>query len=137
MDYQLRDLLQQNSQRNTAARQAVFALLKNRSPISIADLRAKKCDDFDTASLYRTLTLFRKLGVIQDVVIGGKRKVELTDHFTPHHHHLACSRCGKTISLHDDALEEYLANLANKNGFRHDAHSFEITGMCAECQKSE
>jgi Fur family ferric uptake transcriptional regulator len=136
MDYQLRDLLQQHGQRNTPGRQAIFALLKAESPLAIAELRDKQSGDFDTASLYRTLNLFRKLGVIQDVVIAGQRKVELTDQFTPHHHHLACSRCGKTVTLHEELLEKYLTNLAIKHGFRHENHSFEITGVCRDCQQA-
>jgi Fur family ferric uptake transcriptional regulator len=133
MNSQLQDLLQANGHRNTQARHAVFALLKAQSPMTTAQLRAKTSTLLNTASLYRSLNIFRELGVVQDVVIGGKRMVELTDLFTPHHHHLSCSGCNKTVELHEDTLERYLASLASKHGFKHQSHSFEITGLCAEC----
>jgi len=134
MDYQLQELLQKSGQRNTSARQLVFAALKQESALGTDQLRAVLADKTDTSSLYRTLNLFREMGIVQDVVIGGRRMVELTDRFLPHHHHLFCSKCDKTIVLHDESLEKYLTNLASKHKFLHQAHSFEVTGLCQDCQ---
>jgi len=134
MDYQLRDLLQNHGLRNTTARQAVFKVFKSGPAITTKELSDQTADKLDTASLYRTLTLFRDLGIIQDVVVGGSRKIELTDAFAPHHHHISCSKCGAATAIHNDGFEKQIENLATSYGYIHSSHSFEITGICPTCQ---
>jgi len=135
MNYELLALLQKSGLRNTTARQTVFSVLKKTGAVSTGSLITKTSPTLDRASVYRTLNLFRELGVVQDVVIAGRRKIELTDMFSPHHHHIACETCGKTIAIHDEAFEHQIERLARSHGFRHTAHSFEVTGHCANCQK--
>ncbi len=137
MDYALLELLRDAGLRNTPPRQAVFKVLKGNPALTMRQLHIKMAGQLDTASLYRTLALFRQLGIVQDVVIAGERKVELTDAFSPHHHHIACSRCGVTTTIHDAGFEASIEALAAHQGFRHESHSFEITGICAACQQRE
>lgn len=89
----------------------------------------------DRASIYRTVALFRKLGIIQDIVAGGRRMIELTDSFDSHHHHLSCLRCGKSRTVADHALESDLERIASCNGFQPVSHQIEISGICADCQE--
>ena len=133
MDHQLSDFLKRHGSRVTAPRRILFRALRAGAAQTTAELRAKTAGRLDTASLYRALALFRELGIIHDVVIAGKRKVELTDVFSPHHHHLACSQCGKTYAIHDDAFERHIELLAASRGFSHESHSFEISGRCPAC----
>lgn len=133
MDYQLHELLRRHGLSRTAARTAVYRTLKLEPAITIQALYAKTSGRLDRASLYRTLNLFRKLGVVQDVVMAGKRKLELTDSFSPHHHHIACTSCGSAITINDETFERQIENLAEAHGFTHTAHSFEITGVCKGC----
>jgi Fur family transcriptional regulator, ferric uptake regulator len=137
MDYQLLELLRQSELRNTPVRQTVFQALKAGPAVSIQELYQKIGEKLDRASMYRTLGLFRELGVIQDVVIAGQRKVELTDRFSNHHHHIACAVCGKTVAIHDSSFETHIEQLAKANGFTHRSHSFEITGICESCHRSD
>jgi Fur family ferric uptake transcriptional regulator len=136
MDYELMTALRAGGNRVTAGRRAVFELLRHNPALTIRELRQRTANQLDTASLYRTLALFRELGMIQDVVIAGQRKVELTDAFSPHHHHIACSRCGTTVTIHDEAFEAQTEALAARHGFTHQSHSFEITGLCSRCRAS-
>jgi Fur family ferric uptake transcriptional regulator len=136
MDYQLLDILQREGFRNTRARQSVFKTLKAGPALSISELYQKIGAGLDRASMYRTLHLFRELGIVQEVVIAGRRKVELTDRFSDHHHHVACSVCGKTVAIHDAGFENHIEELAKANGFIHRSHSFEITGVCAACHRA-
>jgi Fe2+ or Zn2+ uptake regulation protein len=136
MDYQLLELLRQRDLRYTTARQVVFKLFKTEAAMTIQEIIVKTAGSLDKASLYRTLNLYRDMGIIQDVVIGGKRKIELTDSYSAHHHHIACSVCGRTVSIRDDAFEKQIESLALSHGFSHQKHSFEITGMCSSCSDS-
>ncbi len=88
----------------------------------------------DRASVYRTLALFEKLGIIQRLHIGWKYKLELTDRFTHHHHHLSCVSCGKVFTLQaDHTLEARLQALAVANNFVAQDHQIEIRGLCSDC----
>jgi Fur family ferric uptake transcriptional regulator len=91
----------------------------------------------DRASVYRTISLFEKLGIVQRLQIGWKYKLELSDRFHHHHHHLTCLKCGRTFSLPSDStLEQRLKILATGQNFRMSGHQLEIQGRCESCQKS-
>jgi len=49
-----------------------------------------------------------------------------------HHFHLKCSRCGKLIHLHCDALREVRAHILREHGFLIGGGSV-IYGICADC----
>lgn len=133
MNQELQSILVKNGHRNTRAQQRVLSYLKQAAPISINELRLAVSDDVPTTTLYRTLNSFRRLGIAKDVVINGQRKIELTDVFSPHHHHISCKQCGETIDIRDDQLERYLQQLATKRGYSNPQHSFEISGICPKC----
>lgn len=88
----------------------------------------------DRASLYRTIGLFEKLGVVQRIYIGWKYKVELSDIFTHHHHHISCTHCGRIVAItEEDDIEQLISNLAAKHGFTAQQHQLEIRGLCKTC----
>jgi Fe2+ or Zn2+ uptake regulation protein len=87
----------------------------------------------DQASVYRTIALFKTLAVVQDVISGGHKLIELTDAFDSHHHHISCSSCGRSISVEDPKLERYLTQLATAHGITPQSHQIEVTGLCQDC----
>jgi Fur family ferric uptake transcriptional regulator len=134
MSEELKLHLRQAGFRITGPRLAVFRFLKENDPSTVAAIIEHHADRIDRASIYRTVALFRKLGVIQDMVGGGKRMVELTDSFASHHHHLSCLECGKSATVSDHALESDLDRISEVNGFQPVSHQIEISGICADCQ---
>lgn len=121
----------------TAARQRVCALLWGQDPQSMHELTLRSHGDIDRASLYRAIRLFEQLGLVQRVYIGWKYKVELSDIFTHHHHHISCLDCGKIVAItEEDAIERLIAQLAAKHGFAARGHQLEVHGYCAECRKT-
>ncbi len=52
---------------------------------------------------------------------------------TDHHHHLICRRCGLTIEIEVDAVENWATNVAAEHGFSQAAHVIDIFGVCAAC----
>jgi Fe2+ or Zn2+ uptake regulation protein len=89
----------------------------------------------DRASIYRTINLFLKIGLIKEVHRPGKQWLELGERFSPHHHHVTCSRCGYTLAIHSIALEKTLTLQAKHVGFQALGHHLEITGLCRSCLK--
>lgn len=134
MSEELKHHLRGSGLKVTAPRLAVFSFLEQNDPSTVSAVIEHHSEQIDRASIYRTVALFRKLGIIQDIVAGGKRMIELTDTFGSHHHHLSCLQCGKSKAVDDHALESDLARIADKNGFRPVSHQIEMSGICADCQ---
>lgn len=133
MNTSLSTVLHSEGYKVTPARQLVFDLLSSHKALSTKQLRDLTAGQIPASSLYRALEVFRELQMINDVVIGGKRQIELSSRFRPHHHHVSCTTCGMTIDIEDTRLEAYLQQMAGRRGFVHLSHSFEVTGLCPRC----
>jgi Fur family transcriptional regulator, ferric uptake regulator len=129
-------LLKDSAQSITSARLEVFRALLGQEPLSMHQLVAR-ASGIDRASVYRAVDLFEKLGIVQRLNTGWKYKLELTDKFTDHHHHLTCLHCGRTIVIGETELEETIEKLAARHQFKPTAHQIEIQGLCADCQQRE
>lgn len=122
--------------RNTKPRQAVFAALQRAAaPLTISHLIAQ-CSTIDRTSIYRTLQLFTRHGIVSVVPIGWKRAYELAEPFMPHHHHLQCTRCRRLIDIQTPELEQLIAAISQRHHFQPTDHHFEINGFCHSCQHS-
>ena len=53
------------------------------------------------------------------------------------HFHLKCRDCGKLIHLDCELMDELKNHIAGEHGFRLDAKSTVINGVCAECEERE
>ncbi len=119
----------------TKPRQIIFAVLLNHAPLSMNEL-TKQLSSIDRASVYRTVTLFEELGFVRRINLGWKYKLELSDIFTAHHHHLHCRNCGQVIDIDDNPdLDKAVAELAKQYNFEQVTHELEITGLCPICAK--
>ncbi len=116
----------------TRPRLAVFNYLQARDASTIAAIIAGH-PEFDQASIYRALSLFRRLGIIEDIISGGHKLVELVDEFDRHHHHVICLRCGRSVTINDLAIEKRLDQLAQAAGFESVSHQVGINGICGDC----
>jgi Fur family transcriptional regulator, ferric uptake regulator len=128
-----RALLKDHAQSLTTARLTVFRALLGREPLSMHEL-VHHTPGTDRASVYRAITLFERLGVVQRLHTGWKYKVELSDMFAEHHHHMTCTQCGATIIINGDELEQLLSRLAVTYAFTPTAHQLEIQGLCRRCR---
>lgn len=130
----LQNLLKQNGFSITRQRLVVFNALVEQEPITINELLKKTSKQLDKVSVYRIIDTFEKIGVVQRLNIGWKYKIELTDKFADHHHHLVCLKCGKIIPINEHALENFIEDIANQNKFQPKDHQVEIQGYCKQCQ---
>jgi len=117
----------------TNARMTVFKALLGEEPLSMHAL-VERASGIDRASVYRAVELFEKLGIVQRLNTGWKYKVELTDKFSAHHHHLTCIQCGKTVAMRENELEAFVDQIARSHGFKPTAHQIELQGLCQSCQ---
>jgi len=132
---QFKTTLKAGGQSLTAARLAVFQALQDKEPQTVREIITACMGQADRASVYRTITLFERLGIVQRLQIGWKYKLELSDAYHHHHHHLTCRRCGTTLALPEDAeLETRLRLLAARQHFKMQDHQLEIQGLCRNCR---
>lgn len=127
-----------NGERVSSPRLAVFRALKRKNAISIPDLvNAMEESAIEPSTTYRNIKLFRELGMVRDIVTGGKRMIELTDSFRGHHHHFWCRNCGKLIDFDDAGIEKELQTLAARLNFQIMSHQLDISGLCAKCKNQK
>lgn len=131
----LKDTLKQADRSLTKTRQQVFNALADSDALSMNQLIRKLQHKMDRASIYRTIDLFEKLGIVNRLQIGWKYKIELSEAFSEHHHHAACVNCGKVVAFEEDKnLESEIDKIAGELGFAKASHSLEIRGFCQNCQ---
>ena len=87
------------------------------------------------ATVYRTLELLVKSGMVRRVHLGE-------DHYhyeritkDSHHDHLICTTCGNVIEFHDPALEARQLEICGRHRFRPTFHNLQILGVCNKCQR--
>ena len=130
--------LQERSQRLTGPRRAVLEALRgHRRPLSIRELfAALPAGECDLATVYRSLHLLRRLGMVQrfDLGDGRARFTLVPPGASGHHHHLICTRCAAVVALDECFPPEFEERIAAHNGYRSVTHRLEFFGVCPRCQ---
>jgi Fur family ferric uptake transcriptional regulator len=85
------------------------------------------------ATLFRALDLLTELGAVErlDLPSGEHAYVPCG---RAHHHHVICSRCGRSADVEDCGVVEAVAEIARRSGYRIDSHRLELFGLCRHCQ---
>lgn len=132
----LEPLLRQHGLRLTAPRRALYETLASaHQPLDIATLQ-RHIASGDRTSLYRNLDCFVRLGVVDIIHHGWKKRYELAEPFAPHHHHLQCTSCGALIAIDTPRLENMIHDLASTHGYTLTSHHVELRGTCEKCLKN-
>jgi len=84
------------------------------------------------ATLFRALELMIELGAVErlDMPSGEHTYVACAP---AHHHHVVCSRCGRTAEVDDAGLAGAVRDIERQSGFRIDTHRLELFGLCRHC----
>ncbi len=90
------------------------------------------------ATVYRTLELFAKMGIIERVHFGdGKNRYELSQHGKHAHHHLICIKCGDVAEVNEDLLERLERAIGDEYEFDILDHQVKFYGYCHRCRRGE
>lgn len=116
-------------------RRILDAFLRESKPVTASEIHRRiSKQGIDLASVYRTIELFCRMGVLAEVDhIPEGRRYELSDEYRPHHHHLICRGCGKIQDFEDCFLEEFEKVVRRKAGFRVTRHDLKFFGLCRAC----
>jgi Fur family ferric uptake transcriptional regulator len=88
------------------------------------------------ATIFRSLELLTDLGLVERVDLPTGEHAYVTCAPAAHHHHLVCSRCGRSVEIGELGLGPILASIQDATGYRIESHRLELFGHCPECQAS-
>lgn len=132
----LRKVLEDSHSKITQPRLLVFRILLKDGPCSLAELTRKSQGKVNRVSVYRIIDLFERLGIVRRVPLGWRYKVELSEIFLDHHHHIVCLGCNKVVAVKEnDMVEQTISQFASGTGFIVTSHQLELQGYCEKCQK--
>lgn len=104
------------------------------TPTAIYKEVHQKQPNIGLVTIYRTLEILARLGLICELHAGGScRSYAISA--PGHHHHLICSNCGTVIDFADYDLGRLEHRLSLETGFKVADHLLEFIGLCQVCQK--
>lgn len=134
---ELAKILRDNGCKVTPQRLAVYDMLSHTTEHPTAKMIYQKVkEQYPTvsfATVYKSVEIFSKLGVIQ-VLNTGEDSFRY-DAKTSEHPHIKCTKCGRVndVSHLDARAVESLVE--NETGFKVNGHQFYFYGICPDCQK--
>jgi Fur family transcriptional regulator, ferric uptake regulator len=124
------------TQQRLAIAGVVFASDRHLSVEEVAHDVSAQGENAGTATIYRTLDLLVKSGLVVERDFGeGFRRFEPARGI-PHHEHLLCTVCGRVDEFRDERLERMTTIIAEAHGYSRQRHRLVIYGVCADCQRS-
>ena len=94
-----------------------------------------KGEKVSLATIYRTLNLLVKSGLVSEIDFG-----ENHSHYEPEisraaHGHLVCLSCGQVQEFSNEKIQSILKRIGKKSQFKTDKFSIQVFGYCQNCQK--
>jgi Fur family ferric uptake transcriptional regulator len=119
----------------TRQRQLLLELIREAGGHIDAKELFKRATDKDKsishATVYRSLNLFKQLGLIDEQRLGQVQCYYEIKH-SPQHQHLVCHGCGKVIDF-DCPVSEIVERVKREKGFTVTKAEVYLEGFCAEC----
>lgn len=121
----------------TPQRQLILAsITSSGKPVNAADLYrivSEKDRTVSLATVYRTLALFKRLGIINEHRLGQSCWCyELKKSFE--YQHVMCKQCGKVTEFESPLIPQIITQLQDELGFKIDRVEICVQGACRECQ---
>ena len=101
----------------------------------VYEIASKENPELGIATVYRTLQLFEKLGIVYKINFDdGLSRYELNLGTENHrHHHLICIECGKVSEVKLDLLDSLEQEIEKEVNFKIIDHNVKFYGYCQEC----
>lgn len=93
-----------------------------------------KYPNVNVSTVYRTLELLKRLGLVTETNLGEGR-VRYHSAEKGHHHHLVCRECGAIIDLDESLLASLKTALLREYKFSADLRHLAIFGYCVNCSR--
>ena len=95
-----------------------------------------KDESIGPATVYRSLNLFKELGLIDETRLGKIRcYYEIKQ--SPEHQHLVCQGCGKVLEFQNSYFSNLIKAVRDKYGFNVTKAELYLEGYCSECDEKK
>src|SRR5580693_4388045 len=133
--YDLLNEVEAQGVRLTAQRRALIETIQEATShldaISLLELARKRDPNIDRATVYRTLELLKRLGMIDELDLmhlnGEKHYYEVKTQ--KDHLHLACFRCGEIEEFSSPTFDRMKQEISEKNNFEVQVMRLEVGGL--------
>lgn len=132
------DYLKKNSLKMTRQREVIVeSFLRTNGHLSVEELHRlvkEKDASVGFTTVFRTLKALTDCGLARETDLqDGRTRFEHVYH-RPHHHHIVCVDCNRTIEFLSPELERLQEMIVAKYQFRTVRHQMQIFGVCPDCQ---
>jgi Fur family transcriptional regulator, ferric uptake regulator len=86
------------------------------------------------ATIYRSLNLFKQLGLIDERRLG-KVRCYYEIKRSSEHQHLVCRCCGKIIEIESPLIRKLVVKIQNEHRFRVTKVELYLEGYCEKCEE--
>lgn len=123
-------------QRDTVAR-AIFGSASHLSVDEIQRLLREQDIRVGTATIYRSLEVLLKSGLVRSHDFGEGFKRYESSVGGGQHGHLICGRCGSVTEFSTERFERILPIVADEHDFQYQRHRVEVHGLCRACRQAD
>jgi Fur family ferric uptake transcriptional regulator len=93
-------------------------------------------ESISPATVYRSLNLFKELGLIDEIRLGKIRcYYEIKQ--SPEHQHLVCQGCGKVMEFQTPYFQKLIKAVQQEHAFKITKAELYLQGYCPECEEKE
>ena len=127
--------------RSTRQRTAIVEMLREverfSSARTIHGLLEERGEQVGLTTVYRTLQSLAELDIV-DVLQTPEGETLYRHCVSPHHHHhLVCTKCGRSEEVEGGPVERWAETIASRYGYELVAHDAEIYGICRACKEKQ
>jgi len=97
---------------------------------------SSKDESISPATVYRSLNLFKQLGLVDERRLGNMRcYYEIKQSLE--HQHLVCQGCGKVIEFKSPLIRKLVDEVQREHGFNVTKAELYLEGYCEQCEEKE
>ena len=91
-------------------------------------------ESISPATVYRTLNLFKELGLVEEMMLGKLRcYYEIKQ--SAEHQHLVCRGCGKVMEFQNPHFQKLIEVVQREHGFNITKAELYLEGYCSGCEE--
>jgi len=139
---EVRDVLRSRKLKATRARRLVFQEIVSSSDIhpnaaEIHDRLTARGEKVSLASVYRTLGLLVRSGLVSQVDLGEDHSHYESEGAKAGHGHLICLSCGAVEEFSDAAIHRRIGKIGDGRRFGVERFSIQAFGYCRRCRSKK
>ncbi|RKY03156.1 transcriptional repressor [Candidatus Poribacteria bacterium] len=131
----LKEVLKRAGYRVTRQRLVIFEALRGTTSHPTAEeiynMVKSRLPNISLGTVYRTLELFERLGVLQRLTFEGSPS--RFDGNPKPHYHAICLGCGRVLDADEPVPEDIGRRFSEETGFEIVGYKLEFYGYCKEC----